>query len=112
MTEKDEEILHLNSQEKSNTMIMSKDDEIKELREKLKRTEFENRLGARKQLVTITYVFEYIDRQTDRQILIVGICCFSAKHATLRSKSKDWLGQNQNNVSEWSDMSVRGLLFQ
>jgi hypothetical protein len=33
----------------------------------------------------------------------IGMCCFSAKHAALRSKSKDWLAQNQNNVSEWSD---------
>ena len=42
----------------------------------------------------------------------IGICCFSAKHATLRRKSKDWLARNQNNMSEWSDMSIRGLLFQ
>ena len=42
----------------------------------------------------------------------IGICCFSAKHAALRSKSKDWLARNQNNVFEWSDMSTRGLLFQ
>jgi hypothetical protein len=42
----------------------------------------------------------------------IGICCFSAKHAALRRKSKDWLAQNQNNVSEWSDMSTRGTLFQ
>ena len=35
------------------------------------------------------------------------ICCFSAKHAALRSKSKDWLTRNQDNVSEWSDMSIR-----
>jgi hypothetical protein len=42
----------------------------------------------------------------------IGICCFSAKHAALRSKSKDWLAQNQNNVSKWSDMSIRELLFQ
>jgi len=41
----------------------------------------------------------------------IGICCFSAKHVALRSKSKDWLARNQNNVSEWSDMSDRGLLF-
>jgi hypothetical protein len=33
-----------------------------------------------------------------------GISCFSAKHAVLRSKSKDCL--DQNNVSEWSDMST------
>ena len=41
----------------------------------------------------------------------IGICCFYAKHAALRRKSKDWLVRNQNNVSEWSDMSIRGLLF-
>jgi hypothetical protein len=42
----------------------------------------------------------------------IGICYFSAKHAALRSKSKDWLTRNQNNVSEGSDMSICGLLFQ
>jgi len=42
----------------------------------------------------------------------IGICCLSAKNATLRRKSKDWLARNQNNVSEWSDMSTCGLLFQ
>jgi hypothetical protein len=31
----------------------------------------------------------------------IGICCFSAQHTALRSKSKDWLARNQNNVSEW-----------
>jgi hypothetical protein len=29
-----------------------------------------------------------------------------------RSKSKDWLARNQDNVSEWSDMSAHGLLFE
>jgi hypothetical protein len=42
----------------------------------------------------------------------IGICCFSAKPAALRRKNKDWLAWNQDNVSEWSDMSTRGLLFQ
>ena len=42
----------------------------------------------------------------------IGICCFSTKHAALRRKSKDWLAQNQNVMSEWSDMSTRGLLCQ
>jgi hypothetical protein len=41
----------------------------------------------------------------------IGICCFSAKHVALRRKSNDWLAQNQNNVSEWNDMSTCGLLF-
>jgi predicted LPLAT superfamily acyltransferase len=40
------------------------------------------------------------------------MCCFSAKHAALRRESKDWLARNQNNVSEWSDISTRILLFQ
>jgi hypothetical protein len=37
----------------------------------------------------------------------IGICCFAAKHAALRNKSKDWLTRNQDNVSEWGV-----LLFQ
>ena len=27
----------------------------------------------------------------------MGICCFSANHAALRRKNKDWLAQNQDN---------------
>jgi hypothetical protein len=42
----------------------------------------------------------------------IGICCFSAKHAAFRRKSKDWLARNQDNVSKWGDISTRGLLFQ
>ena len=42
----------------------------------------------------------------------IGICCFSAKHAALRRKRKEWLARNQENVSEWSDMSTHGLFFQ
>jgi hypothetical protein len=42
----------------------------------------------------------------------IGICCFSTKHPALRIKSKDWLVQNQDNVSEWDNMFIRGLLFQ
>ena len=42
----------------------------------------------------------------------IGICYLSAKHAALRSKSKDWLARNQNNVSKCSDMSTCGVLFQ
>jgi hypothetical protein len=41
----------------------------------------------------------------------IGICCFSAKHATLRRKSKDWLVWNEDNVSEWGDMSIHKLFF-
>ena len=42
----------------------------------------------------------------------IGICCFSGKHAALRNKSRDWLSRSQDNMSKWSDMSIRRLLFQ
>jgi hypothetical protein len=54
--------------------------------------------------------FEPRSSQTKENI--IGSCCFPAKHATLRRKSKDWLAGNQNNLSEYGDMSIRGLLFQ
>ena len=41
-----------------------------------------------------------------------GNCCSSAKHTALRRKSKDILARSQENVSEWGDVSSRGLLFQ
>jgi hypothetical protein len=42
----------------------------------------------------------------------MGMCCFSAKQAALKSKNKGWLVRNQDNMSEWSDMFTRELLFQ
>jgi hypothetical protein len=56
--------------------------------------------------------FEFWSDQTKDYKL--GIYCISAKHTALRSKNKDGLAWNQNNVSEWSDMhmSTPGLLFQ
>ena len=42
---------------------------------------------------------------------LIGISCFTAKHAALRRKSKVWLARNQDNVSQWGDISIRGLLF-
>ena len=38
------------------------------------------------------------------------MCCFFAKHSTLRRKGKDWLAWKKDNVSEWDDMSIRGLV--
>ena len=29
----------------------------------------------------------------------IGICCFSDKHTSISSKSKDWFVRNQDNVS-------------
>ena len=51
----------------------------------------------------------WLDQPKDYKI---GICCFSAKHIASRRKNKDRLAQNQDNVSEWGDMSIRGLLVQ
>ena len=41
-----------------------------------------------------------------------GICYFTARHAALRRKSKDWLTLKEYNVSEWGDISIRELFFQ
>ena len=41
-----------------------------------------------------------------------SVCCVPAKHAALRRKSTDWLARNQDNMSEWGDMSIRELLLQ
>ena len=43
---------------------------------------------------------------------LIGIRCFYAEHAALRSKNKNWLARNQNNVSEWNDVSTCGLFCQ
>ena len=46
------------------------------------------------------------DRVKSKTIKLVFVA------ALLRRKGEDWLAQNQNNVYEWGDMSIRGLLFQ
>jgi hypothetical protein len=55
---------------------------------------------------------EFESRSDQTKHYKIGICCFSSKHASLNRKSKDWLAKNQDNVSEWSDMSIGALLFQ
>ena len=41
----------------------------------------------------------------------IGICCFSVRTTTFRNKSKDWLARNEDNVSEWGAMFIRGMLL-
>ena len=55
---------------------------------------------------------EFESRSGQIKYYIIGICCFSAKYAALSRESKDWLSRNQDNLSEWGEMSIRGLLFQ
>jgi hypothetical protein len=38
-------------------------------------------------------------------MISLGICCFSTIFR-ITSKNKDWLARNQDNMSEWSDMSI------
>ena len=59
---------------------------------------------------TVDHGFELKSGQT--KDYKIGICCFSAKHAALRRKSKDWFARNQDNVLEWGDMSICRLLFE
>ena len=51
-------------------------------------------------------------RSVQTKYYIMGICCFSTKHAAISTTSKQWLVRNQANVSNWGDMSIRGMLFQ
>ena len=44
--------------------------------------------------------------------MLLWVMLLDATHAAQRSNNKDWLTRKQNNVSEWSDMSIHGLLFQ
>jgi hypothetical protein len=53
--------------------------------------------------------FEHLSVQT--KDYKIGICCFTAKHAALKRKSKDWLAWNQDNMSEWGNISIRWLLL-
>jgi hypothetical protein len=53
---------------------------------------------------------EYELRSCQTKEYKVGICCFSAKNAALKRKSKDWLARNQNNVSAWSNISTQWLV--
>jgi hypothetical protein len=53
--------------------------------------------------------FELLSGQTKEYTL--GMCCFSAKHAVLRSKiRKDWSACNQDNMSEGRNMSTRNMI--
>ena len=54
---------------------------------------------------------EFESRSDQTKDYVIGIGCFSAKHATIMSKSKDWLAWNQINVFKWNDMSTCWLLL-
>ena len=55
---------------------------------------------------------EFKPRSDQTKDYEIGDYFFTAKYTVLRSKSKDWLVWIQNNLSERSDTSTCGLLFQ
>ena len=71
-----------------------------------------NRIGDVMVSVLPSNVVDHRFEPRSGQTKEIGICCFPSKRTALRRESKDWLAWNQNNVSEWSDMSISGLLFQ
>ena len=56
----------------------------------------------------VDHRFESWSGQTKEYNICIG--CFS-KHTALRSKRKDSLARNQDNVSEWNDIPTHRLLF-
>jgi hypothetical protein len=50
----------------------------------------------------------------NRNSYIDSLMVFNAtfNNISVMWKRKDWLAWNQDNMSEWGDMSIRGLLFQ
>ena len=57
----------------------------------------------------ISTVFDTFSGQTKHYK--IGIHYFYAKHTALWSNNKDWISQNQDNKSMWSDTSSCELLF-
>ena len=72
-----------------------------------------NRIGGVmvSQFASIVVDREFESRSGQTKDYKIDICCFSTKHAALRIKSKCWFSRNQDNVSEWNDISSRGLFF-
>jgi hypothetical protein len=70
-------------------------------------SKFNNRIGSVMVSVLASSVVDrgFEPRSGQTKDYKIGICCFSAKHTSLRRNNKDWLVRNQNNVSEWDDMS-------
>ena len=54
----------------------------------------------------VVRVFETRSSQTKDFIKLIFVA------SRLSRKSKDWLAPNQDNMSEWGDISIRRLLFQ
>ena len=47
-----------------------------------------------------------VDRVKSKTMKLIFVVSLLLKHAALKRKSKDWLSQSQDNVSEYGDMSI------
>ena len=45
-------------------------------------------------------------RLVQTKVYKIGIYCFSTKHAAFKFNNPNWLSQNQDDVSEWRDIST------
>jgi hypothetical protein len=52
-----------------------------------------------------------ISQSVQTKVYKICICCFSTKHAALRSKTKDWLAKSLENVSMWSNILLTDCCF-
>ena len=73
-----------------------------------------NRIGAvMASVLASTAVYSWFESQSDHtKDDKIYIRCFTAKDTALKRKSQDCYARNQENVSEWCNMYIRGLLFQ
>jgi len=57
-------------------------------------------------------VHEFESDRVKPKTMKLVLVAFLLSTQALKKKSKDWSAHNQNNVSQWGDMSIYGLLFQ
>ena len=63
-------------------------------------------------MVSVHWIMGSCPRPGQTKDYKICICCFSADHTVLRSKSKDWLAWIRLMCPECSDMSTMVVLFQ
>ena len=78
---------------------------MKAIQHKFGQTLHENNIHIVGGVMVIVFASSMVDRGFVAQSgqtkdCKIDSCCFSAKHAALKRKSKDWLARNQDNVSE------------
>ena len=60
----------------------------------------------------VWYLFQNFNRIGGGMVGVLALSAVDRVFEPRSGQTKDWLARNQNNVSEWSDMSTRELLCQ